>query len=96
MNGATGYSDQRASPQHRSQDTPEAPNEPPRPPLKIHVNPDYYKHGPRRLASIGDNSWTSHATRERLARQCQGQDGEYRACTKNEVFAQQPETLNKR
>ena len=56
MNGATGSSDQRTSPQHRSQDTPEAPNDLPRPPLKIDVNPDYYKHGPRRLASIGDKS----------------------------------------
>ena len=93
MNDATGPYDQPTSPQCGNVDNhPDAADDSPRPPLKIDVNPDYYKRGPRRLASIGDKSWTSHATRESLARQRKGQDGEYlhRWWIKDQHSAQTP------
>ena len=78
MNDATEPSDQRTSPQHGSQDNPpDAPDDLPRPPLNIGDNWEYYKRGPRLLASLGNTSWTLSAERETLARQRKGQDGEY-------------------
>ena len=78
MNDTTEPSEQRPPSQHGSQDNrPDAPDNSPRPPLKIDVNPDYYKRGPRRLASIGKWSWIRRASEERLDRQQKGEDGEY-------------------
>ena len=75
MNDTTDPSEQRTPPQHGNQDTPDAPDLPFRPPRTTDDGWEYYKRGPRLLASIGDKSWTSHATRERLAGQNAGQDG---------------------
>ena len=78
MNDATDPSEQRPSPHHGNQDhQPEAQNLPFRPPLPTDDGWDYIRRGPQLLASIGNSSWTSRASDERLARQRKGQDGEY-------------------
>ena len=78
MNDATEPSEQRQSPQRGNLDNhPDAPDDLPRPPLPPDDGWEYYKRGPRLLASLGNTSWTLSAERERLARQRKGQDGEY-------------------
>ena len=78
MNDATEPSDQRTSPQHGNQDNrPDAPDLLFRPPLPTDDGWEYYRRGPQLLASLGNTSWTRRASRERLARQRKGQDGEY-------------------
>ena len=64
--------------QHGSQDNrPDAPDLLFRPPLPTDDGWEYYRRGPQLLASIGNWSWIRRASRERLARQHKGQDGEY-------------------
>ena len=78
MNDPTEPSDQRTSPQHGRQDNrPDAPDLLFRPPLPTDDGWEYYRRGPQLLASIGNWSWIRRASRERLARQHKGQDGEY-------------------
>ena len=78
MNDTTEPSEQRPPSQHGSQDNrPDAPDLLFRPPLPTDDGWEYYRRGPQRLASIGNWSWTGHASRERLAKQRKGQDGEY-------------------
>ena len=78
MNDATEPSDQRTSPQHGRRDNrPDAPDLLFRPPLPTDDGWEYYRRGPQLLASIGNWSWIRRASRERLARQYKGQDGEY-------------------
>ena len=78
MNDTTEPSEQRPPQQHGSQDNrPDAPDLLFRPPLPKDDGWGYYRRGPQRLASIGNMSWAGHASRERLARQHAGEDGEY-------------------
>ena len=78
MSDKMSQSNDQPPPQHGSQDNrPDAPDDLPHPPLNIDDNWEYYKRGPRLLASLGNTSWTLSAERERLTRQRKGQDGEY-------------------
>ena len=77
MNDTTDPSEQRTPPQHGNQDTPDAPDLPFRPPRTTDDGWEYYRRGPRRLASIGKWSWIRRASEERLDRQQKGENGEY-------------------
>ena len=78
MNDATDPSDQRTSPPDGNQDNrPEAPELPPRPPRTTDDGWEYYKRGPRLLASIENRHWILEAEEERLAKQHKGTDTTY-------------------
>ena len=77
MNSARKLSDQQTSDQHGNPDNRlNTPDAPPRPPPATD-DWEYYKRGPRRLASMGNTSWVRRAERERLAKQLKGQDTTY-------------------
>ena len=69
--------DQPPSQRGNLDNRPDAPDLLFRPPLPTDDGWEYYRRGPQLLASIGNWSWIRRASRERLARQRKGQDGEY-------------------
>ena len=78
MSDKMSQSNDQPPSQHGSQDNPpDAPDLLFRPPLPTDDGWEYYRRGPQLLASIGNWSWIRRASRERLARQRKGQDGEY-------------------
>ena len=78
MSDKMSQSNDQPPSQHGSQDNrPDAPDLLFRPPLPTDDGWEYYRRGPQLLASIGNWSWIRRASRERLARQHKGQDGEY-------------------
>ena len=77
MSSSRSLSDQQASEQHGNPDNHlNAPGEPTRP-TPAADDWEYYKRGPKRLASIGNTSWVRRAERERLAKQRNGEDTTY-------------------
>ena len=78
MSDKMSQSNDQPPSQHGSQENrPDAPDLLFRPPLPTDDGWEYYRRGPQLLASIGNWSWIRRASRERLARQRKGQDGEY-------------------
>ena len=78
MSDKMSQSNDQPPSQHGRQDNrPDAPDLLFRPPLPTDDGWEYYRRGPQLLASIGNWSWIRRASRERLARQHKGQDGEY-------------------
>ena len=78
MSDKMSQSNDQPPSQHGRQDNrPDAPDLLFRPPLPTDDGWEYYRRGPQLLASIGNWSWIRRASRERLARQRKGHDGEY-------------------
>ena len=92
MHSAMKPSDQQTPEHHGNPDNRlDATDDPPRP-MTATGDWEYYKRGPKLLASIGNRHWTLSASQERLTKQRKGQDTTYvhRWWLKDQLSAKTP------